>query len=394
MVRLVLVLILLALPAAAQDRDALRLELVLDPRSEAPYAGEMVLATIRGTYRARIAREDLKLRQMTDFDWSRLGQDAWSERRIDGRAVRVMERRIALYPRRAGTLEILPIAHELEVIADDGTREAAIVRSEPVRVEVREPPAGAGDAWLPVRALELSESWTVDPSELEDGQSTERRVVLRALGATPEMLPEQPPLRAPWLITFAPPGTRDLQITAEGPVTTVVWTWTLRPITGEPGVLPEVAIPWFDTGAGEARTAVLPAASIGYASFADNEASGWREGPGVGRIHALFAVAGLLAGLAAVLRGRGASGLRLAQLGRALRRRRDLHRLRRLARRGNLGRFRTLAMRLLADVPTTTPGPPSLLEPVDAILFGPDGQRSRQEHTALMREVRRKITAL
>ena len=394
MVRLALVLILLALPAAAQDRDRLHLELVLDPRTEPPFAGEMILATIRGTYRAGITREDLKLRPMTDFDWSRLGQDVWSDQRIDGRSARVMERRIAFYPKRAGTLDILPIAHELEIVAADGGREKAIVRSDPVRIEVREVPEGAGDAWLPVRALELSDTWSVDPARLADGQSTERRVVLRALGATPEMLPPQPRLREPWLITFAPPETRDLQVTPEGPVTTLVWTWTLRPVTGEPGVLPEVTIPWFDTDARSVRRAVIPAASIGYASFADSGTSGWRSDPGVGRAHLLFAALGLLLGSALILRHRSATPARLARIGRALRRRRDLYRLRGQANRGDLAGFRSLAMRLLAEDPSGNPlRDGAILEPIDAILFGPSPQGPAHDAVARMHGVRRIIAS-
>ena len=283
MVRLLLLLLVLAGSAAAQDRDASRLELVLDPRAAAPLEGEMVLATLRGIYRQNITREEVKLRPMTDFDWLRLGLDSWTEERIDGLPARVFERRLAFYPRRDGTLEILPIAHRLEVLGAGGKRETVIVRSDPVTLTVAPSPAAAGQPWLPLRALELSESWDTDPAKLSDGQSATRRIVLRAFGATPEMMPQQPVLRQPWLISFAPPEERNFQVTPEGPVSTVVWTWKLRPITGEPGVIPPVTIPWFDTGSRTPETATIPSASIGYASFSDNAAARWQSlGGGAG----------------------------------------------------------------------------------------------------------------
>ncbi len=394
MVRLALVIILIGFPVIAQDRDTLRLELVLDPRSEQPFVGEMVLATIRGIYSEHIGREDLKLRPMTDFDWNRLGQDAWTEDRVDGRRARVMERRVALYPRRAGTLEILPIAHELEIIGADGQRHTEIVRSDPVRVDVREIPAGAGEAWLPVRAVELSETWSVDPARLEDGQSTERRVVLRALGATPEMMPEQPDLREPWLITFSQPETRDLQVTTMGPVTTVVWRWTLRPITGEPGVLHGVDIPWFDTDERVARSAAIPVASIGYASFADNAISKWREDPGMRPAHVISAGVGLLVGLVLLLRNLGPSPYRLGRLRRYFHRHRDLYLLRRYAKRGELGRFRKFATCMLDNGTRMTQSRDHpVLQPLDAILFGPNAHRSREDLATLMLSVRFQIAS-
>lgn len=391
MVRLALLLLLLACPAVAQDGDPMRLELVLDDRSEAPFVGEMILATIRGTYRARITREELKLRPMTDFDWLRLGQDVWTDARIDGRAARVMERRVALYPRRAGTLEILPVAQNLEVLGPDNARETRIVRSDPVTVEVRAAPAGASDDWLPVRALELSDGWSAEAGRLADGQSVERRVVLRALGATPEMLPEQPALREPWLITFTPPEQRDLQVTPQGPVTTIVWTWTLRPVTGEPGVLPEVAIPWFDTAARAARNATIPAAPIGYASFADNAGTGWRAGPGVGVPHLTVLAAALLAGLAFILGRERTFALDCGRLRRWMRTRMDLLRLRHHARTGASAPFRSLATRLLAEQASASRHRDHpILRPVDTFLFGPGSSRA-PDLGPIFRKVKREL---
>ncbi|OWV44440.1 BatD family protein [Mameliella alba] len=387
MVRWLALLLILACPLSAQE-DALRLELVLDPRETAPVQGEMILATIRGVYRRNITNEELKLRPMTDFDWTRLGQDSWTDQRIDGLVAKVFERRIALYPRRAGALEVLPIAHELQLIDKQGHRDTVLVRTATVRIDVAEKPAGAGDDWLPVRALELSDSWDADAARLEDGQSVKRRVVLRALGATPEMMPHQPPLREPWLITFSPPAERDFQVTEAGPVTTLVWTWSLRPITGEPGVLPEVTIPYFDTALRQARTVTLPATPIGYASFSANAASGWRKDLGIGQPHLAIAVIAFLVVLVPTLRGRaGASGM-FGRWRSRWRLRSDLHKLRRHAAKGETALFRTRAQRLLETEPTALE---RVLRPVDATLFGAGKDRSDVDLRSVLDDVERQV---
>ncbi|EEX11726.1 conserved hypothetical protein [Citreicella sp. SE45] len=366
MVRLLLLLLVLAGSAAAQDRDKARLELVLDPREAAPLAGEMVLATLRGIYRQNITREEVKLRPMTDFDWVRLGLDSWTEERIDGLPARVFERRLAFYPRRDGTLEILPIAHRLEVLGAGGKRETVIVRSDPVTLTVAPSPAAAGQPWLPLRALELSESWDTDPARLADGQSATRRIVLRAFGATPEMMPQQPVLRQPWLISFAPPEERNFQVTPEGPVSTVVWTWKLRPITGEPGVIPPVTIPWFDTGSRTPETATIPSASIGYASFSDNAAARWQSlGGGGWPVWALSGLAALVV-VALSLRDRvPETGLR-----RRWQRRRLLLRLRGHVRARDAAGARRTASRLLEGMPPVGERQRlRLLRPADDLLY-------------------------
>ncbi|MFZ5962512.1 hypothetical protein ACOXXX_06125 [Thalassococcus sp. BH17M4-6] len=392
MVRLLILVLLCAGPLAAQERDTLQLELVLDPREETPFEGEMILATLRGLYRETITNEELKLRSMTDFAWTRLGQDDWTDQRIDGRQVKVFERRLALYPKRAGSLQVLPIAHELEILDAEGKRITVLVRSDPVIIEVREKPVGAGDAWLPVRALELSDSWDAEAARLEDGQSVKRRVVLRALGATPEMMPQQPPLRAPWLITFTPPEDRDFQVTAQGPVTTLTWTWSLRPITGAPGVLPEVTIPYFDTAARTNRSAILPAATIGYASFADNRATGWRRDLGVGLPHVAAALTGFFLILAVGARGHVLSSATLGRWRRNLRLRRDLRRLGRDARKGDVTSFRRRARHLLKADRTVPPDRNHpLLEPVDASLFGREGHGRPTELDPAFRDIRHRL---
>jgi hypothetical protein len=97
------------------------------------------------------------------------------------------------------------------------------------------------------------------------------------LGANPEAIPTRPAMREPWLITFAAPEDRSIQLTPAGPLSVITWRWTLRPITGEPGVIGEVVIPWFDTKDNLPRTAVIKAAPFGYSGFKDNSVENWQS---------------------------------------------------------------------------------------------------------------------
>lgn len=394
MVRLVLLLLLvLTGPARAQDPDRLRLDLVLDSREAPPFVGEMILATIRGTYRETITNEELKMRHMVAFDWVRLGHDRWTEQRVGGRVARVMERRIALFPKHAGRLEILPIAQELEILGAGGQRETVIVRSDPVVIDIRPKPAGAGQGWLPVRSLEISDHWSTDPGALDDDALAERRVILRALGATPEMMPTQPPLREPWLITFSPPEERDMQITPQGPVTTVVWRWSLRPITGEPGVLPEVVIPFYDATDRTARQVVLPASPIGYASFADNAASGWRSDLGARAplVAVFLAAMGLVVALS--LRSRAVIARPVARWQAAIRRRLSVWRLGRHLRARDFAAYRRLAAACMQKDGIALNARADLLKPFDEVLFGRGERPARAVLARAHRAVRARLIA-
>lgn len=54
-------------------------------------------------------------------------------------------------------------------------------------------------------------------------------------------------MRAPGLMTFVQPEIREHKLTPDGPLTSVTWTWKMRPATSKPGLLEPVVIPWFNT---------------------------------------------------------------------------------------------------------------------------------------------------
>ena len=79
----------------------------------------MILVTIRGSYRRHITRERVEQPPLDGFSWSQLGPDRWYEERIRGRPVKMFERRMALYPERAGELTIGAFTHHL-TLTDEG----------------------------------------------------------------------------------------------------------------------------------------------------------------------------------------------------------------------------------------------------------------------------------
>ncbi|UOK70654.1 hypothetical protein [Ancylobacter polymorphus] len=285
--------LLLLLIAGDAYGDGLRLSL---PDGARPVVGEMIPVTLRGEYTSRIALETLTFPSSEDYDWVQLARDQWRDEEIEGRTVRVFERRLAVFPRHAGTLTLGPVTHHLTVVDEKNLRAPLDVVAAPVSLAVA-PYPGEG-APLSARQLTVEDTLSAAPGGLRDGETLVRRVTLTAAGTLPHRLPPRPALRAPWLISFAVPEQRDMRPTPAGPVTTVVWEWHLRPTTGEPGVLPPVPIPWFDTASREMRTAEIPALPFGYASFHDNRS-------GTGRLPAGPTAAGVAAGIAGALAGLG-----------------------------------------------------------------------------------------
>ncbi|WP_102957725.1 BatD family protein [Mangrovicella endophytica] len=287
--------------APVAERDA-QLEVEVESTGASPFVDEMVLVTIRGRYNVIIALESLVQPEMQSFGWMQLGRDSWTRQMVAGREITIFERRLALFPKRAGRLTIEPFLHRLTLTTPKGERFIHEVASKPVAVEVLPHPKTAGDWWLPARSVDYSDVWDKDPATLPNGELATRTVTIHALGVPPHLLPPPPKMRAAWLITFMAPEERSVELTPDGPLSTVVWRWRMRPTTGEPGRLPAFTIPWYDTKAHEFREIVLKSQPIAHAGF---PVAAKAAAPGFLQRHAiLFAGAGgFMLTLAALLPG-------------------------------------------------------------------------------------------
>ncbi len=293
MVRWIILLIWLSFPAVAEGN--LRLSIETAPRDFPPVVGEMVEVTIRAVYDRKIANEKLEIVAGDGFDWVQTRADDWREERIDGLPYIVMERHLALWPKRAGPVQFGPVRHHLTVIDRQSQRQDVVVEARPLMLSVGEFPALKG--WhFTARKLELVEELSTDPARLGDDETVIRRITLRALGALPEHLPPRPIVSENWLITFAAPVERELILTDEGPVAQVVWTWQLRPHTGEPGVLEGVPIPYFNTATHALDRVEIPALPISLASFFTGQVP-------VGRVSTAQALGLLALGFSGVVMG-------------------------------------------------------------------------------------------
>lgn len=279
-----------AAAATAIDGARLRLEVVSDGRP--PFVQEMVLVRVRGFYTIPIALTKLEVPDMPGFRVLTIGREHWAEAEEDGVQGRGMEQTLALFPQNSGTLAIPPIVQRLTVFDTDGKRVEVAIETDAVALAVAPPPVEAGVWWLPARRLVLTETWSEPPEALAIGRPVRRTVTLEAEGVTDDQLPPAPVLKADGLIVFSEAPERRTVISAEpkgkkgealrqslprpgrlatvegrdGPIGRIVYSWALRPVSGAPAELPEISIPWFDTEAGEMRTAVLPARTVAFRS--------------------------------------------------------------------------------------------------------------------------------
>lgn len=192
------------------------------------------------------------------------------QRTVDGRPWLVHEVRYAIFPEQSGQLEIPAqrfSARETDrrrSMFDIGRAGRLVTRTAgPVYVEVLPRPDGyPSGTWLPARNLSVEERWSSPPEQMRAGDSVTRTIEIRGEGLQGAQLPP---------ILF--PATEGLKYYPDQPVIKDVEVGTgllgtrqdsaaLVPTRAGEWEIPEIRIPWWDTGSGELRYAVVPARRI------------------------------------------------------------------------------------------------------------------------------------
>ena len=243
-----------------------RVEVTLDLPKDKPYVGEMIILRMRSFIRAYITLDEVRQPPLVDFDVQQLGRDKPIEAMVDGFQVQGIERDLAIFPQQSGRLIIEPFVRHVTITDADGHLATGDYASKPVYVDVQNyaainPP---GAWWLPAKSLSLTDTWSPEPDEIPRGELTRRTLKIEAVGMTADRLPPPPDMQAPGIIAFRGPVERETTITEDGPVAHATYQWDLRPATGAPAKLPDIAIPWFDTSERRMRDAAVPERWVAY----------------------------------------------------------------------------------------------------------------------------------
>jgi hypothetical protein len=373
--------ILLAKPGWAQTRAVdpsdLSLTVTVESLPETLMRQEMILLTIHGVYKRHITREQLEQPDLTGFNWMQLGQDDWYESMLDGLPVKNMRRRMAVFPDKAGRLEIGAFQHRLTLLDEDNKWFEHTVKSDPLTLDVA-PELAVEGWWFPVRRLQVADNWSNAPDQLAQGAGVLRVVRVSALGASPDMIPPMPELKSPSALIFAHPEKRLVDLTPRGPEAIAYWRWTVTPTNGNAAILEPISFSYFDTVAREMRNVAISAQRV---AFGDVTGSARQTEPVAilesGQRPALLAIAGFAAfasAIFALLYGRSMS---LAPLKAGIKRQRLLWRFDRAARREDSAALRRTAHALDA-IHAPSVERRALLSQLDSALFGRIPDQSKQ----------------
>lgn len=192
------------------------------------------------------------------------------QRTMAGKTWLVNEIRYAIFPEQSGKLTIPAqafSAHERlsqRSIFDRSSGRRLHRVSQPIDIEVLPRPTSypANATWLPATHLKIEEQWSQVPDSLHVGESATRTIRISAEGLQGAQLP--PVLAAATNgLKFYPDQP---QISENESAGTLIASRSdsaaLVPSRSGSYELPEIRIPWWDTGSNELREAIIPARTI------------------------------------------------------------------------------------------------------------------------------------
>jgi hypothetical protein len=365
--------LLFGMPALAQDtRPPARFWLEIEPAKGDRYVQEMIIARLHAIFARPIALLKMPPFELEDFQTIRLGEGRWYTYTGDGFESVAYELTLALFPKRSGDLVIPPFTQDLTYIDRQSKRVAVTQKTEPATIRIKPALVDKNSCWLPASEVTVQESWSADPSNLEQGEPVRRTITLKAIGQLTNQLPPPPNLRTEGLIVSAATPVSKMVVglpTTEfarqpkksngvagaveyaesdraAPISTITYSWLIRPTSGAAVIMPPVELPWFDTDTGTAEKIVLSAKTIAFKdpgpSLDDLERSlgiNAESAPFRSRWAAVDALVQILAFLAAlwatlvILSPQFRHAIR--QVVHALRDRLETHRVRRAAKKGD-----------------------------------------------------------
>jgi hypothetical protein len=202
-----------------------------------------------------------------------LGEPRTYEKDIGGIRHGVIELRYAIFPQESGELLIPGQAFSATTVERSssnfnpfGPRPGRVVRvkSPEIPLQVRAKPASypADAAWLPARAVELSEVWSPQPDTTQVGDSLTRSVLLKAEGLSSAQLPPLPATEASGLRRYPDQPQLANQASETGLVGSREEREAL--VANREGVvtLPTIEVLWWNTTTDQLERSQLPARTL------------------------------------------------------------------------------------------------------------------------------------
>ena len=264
-------------PVPDDVRSSQQVFVELDSKPRSPYVGQQTLLSLRLFHNTPLRIDGLAEPRLPNAaSYRDLEEKVYFVNR-DGNEFRVLERRMLIFPRHAGELELPPavlrgrLRQSAAAVAGDSPENRKVSRkSKPLHLQVRQPPSAFGGRyWLPARELVISQRLQPLDRELRIGDSIDWTLTLEAQGLPAASLPANLlEMETPNFAVYADQPRRSDRLVDGELLGRLEQRFAIIVTAAGSIELPGFVLAWWDLEADRERQARLEATQLGYAAAA------------------------------------------------------------------------------------------------------------------------------
>ena len=273
----------------AQNANRPKFDMVAKVENTSPYVQQQIDYTITIYDTGGLQGDAPQFIDDGSNDWiiKSLGSPTIGSKIVNGRSLREITFRYALFPQKSGTLKTPEVRFQGYYLTrsrgfndpfDDlfggnlggigfadmfATRNPVLLTAAPQSIQVRPIPSENGaNWWLPAKQVALMAEWEPRQPQFKVGEAVSRTIYLKAVGVAENQLPDIRFAQTPDLKQYpdkaiSSSGLENGQVVAVKKVTNVY-----IPTTSGAQTIPEIALDWFNVQTNQMERAVLPAVNI------------------------------------------------------------------------------------------------------------------------------------
>ena len=238
--------------------------------NESPYVQSQVLLTVKVWQSVNVLDSNKVNLGSDEFLTVSLERDKEYIDTRDGKEYLVQEQQFALFPQTSGVHTFGPIELRAKVPVSNSRSQGFFTPSRnvkrisnPVTMNVQaRPSATKGQWWLPASDVQLLETWSGDPKNIDANQTITRTIEILANGVSVDQLPEIKMPEIDGLKLYADNTDQASSASDAGIVASQKVTWAVVPERNGDIEIPAVNLTWFKTELGETQVATLPAQTL------------------------------------------------------------------------------------------------------------------------------------
>lgn len=238
--------------------------------TENPYVQSQVLLTVKVWQSINVLESSIVNLGSDQFQTVALERDKEYVDTRDGKEFLVQEQQFALFPQASGVHTFGPLELRAKIPVDNSrvqgffTPTRSVKRlSQPITLNVQaRPDSVQGQWWLPAQNVEITDSWSADPANINANDTLTRTIEITATGVSGDQLPDIEPPSIDGLKLYADNVDRSSVATDQGIVSTQRITWAVVPERNGEVQVPPIRLNWFNTSNEQSEIAELPAQTV------------------------------------------------------------------------------------------------------------------------------------